>query len=56
VYQGGLKYSSGFHRDLLFPRTGESKVPRDQASMQVILMERIEKLGQMGEVVTVKPG
>ncbi len=24
--------------------------------MQVILMERIEKLGQMGEVVTVKPG
>ena len=24
--------------------------------MQVILMERIEKLGLMGEVVTVKPG
>ena len=24
--------------------------------MQIILMERIEKLGQMGEVVTVKPG
>ena len=24
--------------------------------MQVILMERIEKLGQMGDVVTVKPG
>ena len=24
--------------------------------MQVILMERIEKLGQMGEVVVVKPG
>ena len=24
--------------------------------MQVILLERIEKLGQLGEVVTVKPG
>ena len=24
--------------------------------MQVILLERIENLGQMGEVVTVKPG
>lgn len=24
--------------------------------MQVILLERIEKLGQMGDVVTVKPG
>jgi len=24
--------------------------------MEVILLERIEKLGQMGDVVTVKPG
>src|SRR3954463_15668426 len=26
------------------------------AAMQVILLERVPKLGQMGEVVTVKPG
>ena len=24
--------------------------------MQVILLERVEKLGQMGQIVTVKPG
>ncbi len=24
--------------------------------MEIILLERIEKLGQMGDVVTVKPG